>query len=75
MAHRTFKDAEGRDWEVWDVVPSKWVGRTLDGGWLAFQSGTDRRRLNLLPLYWATAPETELRELLERAKPVSMRLD
>ena len=22
MAHRTFSDAEGRTWEVWDVVPA-----------------------------------------------------
>ena len=64
MAHRTFKDSGGREWEVWDVVPSQWVGPTLDGGWLAFQSGDDRRRLAPLPLYWATAPETELRDLL-----------
>ena len=42
MAHRAFKDAEGRDWEVWDVVPSKWVGPTLDGGWLALQSAVGR---------------------------------
>jgi hypothetical protein len=75
MAHRTFKDADGRDWEAWDVVPSKWVGPTLDGGWLAFQSGDDKRRLNPLPLYWATAPETELRELLARAKPVTARTE
>jgi hypothetical protein len=73
MAHRTFTDADGRAWEVWDVVPSKWVGPTLDGGWLAFQSGGDRRRLSPLPLYWATAPEDELREMLGRAKPVSVR--
>ena len=75
MAHRTFTDADGRQWEVWDVVPSKWVGPTLDGGWLAFQSGNDRRRLSPLPLYGATAPEQELRELLARAKPVSARLE
>ena len=75
MAHRTFTDADGRQWEVWDVVPSKWVGPTLDGGWLAFQSGAERRRLSPLPLYWATAPEQELRELLARAKPVSARLE
>ena len=56
-------------------MPSKWVGPTLDGGWLAFQSGDDRRRLNPLPLYWASAPEDELREMLARAKPVSHRAD
>ena len=56
-------------------MPSKWVGPTLDGGWLAFQSGADKRRLNPLPLYWATAPEPELRELLSRATPVSARTD
>jgi hypothetical protein len=75
MAHRAFKDASGQSWEVWDVVPSKWVGPTLDGGWLAFQSGDDRRRLSPLPLYWASAPEHELREMLARAKPVSLRLE
>lgn len=75
MAHRTFKDSSGREWEVWDVVPSQWVGPTLDGGWLAFQSGEDRRRLAPLPLYWATAPETELRDLLAKAKPVAARTD
>ena len=75
MAHRTFKDSNGREWEVWDVVPSQWVGPTLDGGWLAFQSGEDRRRLAPLPLYWAAAPEPELRDLLAKAKPVAARTD
>lgn len=75
MAHRTFRDANGREWEAWDVVPTKWVGPTLEGGWLAFQSGAERRRLAPLPLYWATAPDEELREMLRRAKPVSPRLE
>ena len=75
MAHRSFKDEDGRYWEVWDVVPSKWVGPTLDGGWLAFQCDDERRRLSPLPLYWASAPEDELRELLARAKPVSSRIE
>ena len=30
MAHRMFKDASGREWEAWDVVPSKWVGPDLN---------------------------------------------
>lgn len=75
MAHRTFKDDDGREWEAWDVVPNKYVGPTLDGGWLAFQSGAERRRLTPLPLYWVTAPEDELREMLERAKRVASRPD
>ncbi len=75
MAHRAFKDSDGREWEVGDVVPSQWVGPTLAGGWLAFQSGEDRRRLAPLPLYWAAAPELELRDLLAKAKPVAARTD
>lgn len=73
MAHRIFRDAQGREWEAWDVVPTKWVGATLEGGWVAFQSGEDKRRLTPVPLYWANAPEDELRDLLLRAKPVTTR--
>ena len=70
MAHRTFHDQSGMEWEVWDVIPDKRVSTTLTGGWLAFQTQTERRRLAPLPLYWAKASEEELCDLLERAKAV-----
>ncbi|MGH7663257.1 MAG: hypothetical protein ACRENI_03020 [Gemmatimonadaceae bacterium] len=73
MSHRVFHDADGREWQVWDVVPSKPVGHTLEGGWLAFESLTERRRLTPLPLYWAKASDDELERLLQQARPVTGR--
>lgn len=40
------------------------------GGWLAFEHGTDRRRLAPIPPDWLTVPDVELRRLVERARPV-----
>ena len=73
MAHRTFRDRNGLEWQVWDVIPSKFVGATLDGGWLTFLAGEDKRRLAPVPLYWLSASEAELVTLLESAKAVNLR--
>ena len=73
MAHRTFRDRSGLEWQVWDVIPSKFVGATLDGGWLTFLAGDDKRRLAPVPLYWLSASEDELVTLLESAKAVNLR--
>lgn len=68
---RTFKDAEGRAWRVWQVVPQsdilKSTSPELAGGWLCFEKDGEKRRL-LGPLDgWHTAPDTELVAMLERA--------
>ena len=73
MAHRTFRDRNGLEWQVWDVIPNSYVGATLDGGWLTFLSGEDKRRLAPVPLYWVNAPEAELALLLDAAKQVGVR--
>jgi len=73
MAHRTFRDRNGLEWQVWDVIPNSYVGATLDGGWLTFLSGDDKRRLAPVPLYWVNAPEAELVVLLDSAKQVGVR--
>lgn len=73
MAHRTFRDRNGLEWQVWDVIPNSYVGATLDGGWLTFLSGEDKRRLAPVPLYWVNAPEAELAVLLDSAKQVGVR--
>ena len=73
MAHRTFRDRNGLEWQVWDVIPNSFVGATLDGGWLTFLAGDDKRRLAPVPLYWVNAPDAELVTLLESAKQVGMR--
>jgi len=43
------------------------VPAALQGGWLAFQAGPDRRRLAPIPDLWSTFPEEELLRLLARA--------
>lgn len=58
---------------MWDVIPSKFVGATLDGGWLTFLAGDDKRRLAPVPLYWLSASEAELGTLLDSAKAVNLR--
>jgi hypothetical protein len=70
MGHRTFEDAQGVEWQVWDTIPSKLVSTTLEGGWLTFLSTEEKRRLSPIPLYWASADDAELRRLLGQAKPV-----
>ena len=73
MSYRTFTDSHGTDWQVWDVFPSTDVRHTLQGGWLTFQSDSEKRRLAPVPLYWVNAGEQELERLLESAKPVPLR--
>lgn len=58
---------------MWDVIPNSYVGVTLDGGWLTFLAGEDKRRLAPVPLYWVSASDVELSALLESAKPVGVR--
>lgn len=70
MPLRSFTDARGVAWQAWDTLPEKLVSNTLEGGWLTFQSEDEKRRLAPIPLYWATAPDEELRELLSRARVV-----
>ena len=43
------------------------VPSALQDGWLAFQSGKDRRRLTPIPERWVTLDDTELIQLLARA--------
>ena len=70
MPLRTFTDARGVEWRVWDTLPEKLVSNTLEGGWLTFEREGEKRRLAPIPLYWANAPDDDLRALLARARPV-----
>lgn len=73
MSYRTFTDANGVEWQAWDVFPNTDVRHTLQGGWLTFQSAGEKRRLAPVPLYWVSADDDELRRLLGNAKPVPER--
>jgi len=44
----------------------------LRQGWLAFQSGDERRRLAPIPSGWETLDDTELSALASRATPLSV---
>lgn len=63
--HPAVSDGDGNAPEKREVrirVPT-----ALQDGWLAFQSGTDRRRLTPIPVRWVTLGEEELVRLLARA--------
>jgi hypothetical protein len=94
MAHRTFRDDNGREWDAWEVVPTAVerrmllhasaggsrsdrrvrqearlvVPHDLQKGWLAFQSGAERKRLTPIPRDWSEMSDAELIQLLKRAE-------
>lgn len=45
----------------------------LQAGWLAFQSGAERRRLAPIPSGWEALPDRELATLVGQAKPYGRR--
>ena len=65
MAHRTFTDASGTSWEVWDVRPTTTpeimlLRQELAEGWLAFECERERRRLVPIPVGWERWPVDRL---------------
>ena len=68
MAQREFTDANGTKWLVWCTLPT--AGSVLvpdmQGGWLTFESDTERRRLVPVPRDWESA-ESDRMELYCRA--------
>ena len=79
MAVREFTDSRGVDWRAWDVTPMHMHPVTrgedymanLQDGWLVFESGREKRRLEApYPGNWNTLPIPELEELCRRATPV-----
>ena len=79
---REFTDSRGVDWRVWEVTPAHMHPVTrgedylekLQDGWLAFESSTEKRRLEVpYPGDWQAAPLSELEELCRRASPAPKR--
>lgn len=79
MAVREFTDSRGVDWRAWDVTPTHMHPVTrgedymanLQDGWLVFESGREKRRLEApYPANWNTLPIPDLEELCRRASPV-----
>lgn len=82
MAVREFTDRRGVDWRVWDVTPAHMHPVTrgedymanLQDGWLVFESGNEKRRLEApYPANWLTFSIPELEELCRRASLVIRR--
>jgi hypothetical protein len=79
MASREFTDSSGVVWRVWDVTPahlhpitrSEEYMEPYAGGWLAFESRFEKRRL--VAPYWGRWHEYDLKQLealLDAATPV-----
>jgi hypothetical protein len=81
VALREYVDRQGVQWRVWDVTPEGMNPATVrelflgefEEGWLAFESGTIRRRLARWPKNWAQMADGELEQLCERATLVTRR--
>lgn len=72
MTARTFDDSTGTRWEVFEVhraaeKPGP-VPAGLERGWLAFEHGTEKRRLAPFPSDWVEAPVVELERLCAIAR-------
>jgi len=70
--HREFLDQSGQRWEVWEVRPGergepRTVSPELTGGWLAFGSSTEKRRLAPIPAGWTELTAEALGQLCEKA--------
>jgi len=72
MPARTFTDSAGVTWDVFEVHRASTkpgaVSAGLEGGWLAFASGENKRRLAPFPADWATSTDDELALLCEAAR-------
>jgi hypothetical protein len=80
MALRSFIDSRGRGWRVWNVVPQYGWGKDddtftpgLEGGWLCFEHGEEKRRLSPIPGDWESADAGTMEGYLREASPVARR--
>jgi len=79
MAMREFRDATGKRWQVWDVFPTVSISGAGSAahlnedaaeGWLAFQSGNEKRRFFRPPGDWETFTDEQLAILCKHATAV-----
>ena len=78
MAMREFQGPHGKRWRVWDVFPTVTIsGRDAAAllnedaaeGWLAFQSGQEKRRFYRPPPEWESLTDEQLAFLCTHATP------
>ncbi len=82
MASRTFTDRSGVLWTVWDVVPGTHspqpahlaaLPEEMAGGWLCFESASEKRRMFPVPPEWERLADDKLEILLRAGIPVAPR--
>jgi len=54
-----------------DLFPRIRLSGGLDGGWLAFESARERRRLSPIPAAWEIVPDSELERMCGNAAPAA----
>ena len=77
---RQFRDAAGVEWQAYQAGPQSNLGlreellpESYRGGWLVFESPTEKRRLAPVPQGWQTLTPQELRRLCALATPTRQR--
>ena len=83
MGFRTFSDPEGREWRVWDVIPSReadpgsrsygYLPAEMAEGWLCFEAADQKRRLTPFPTGWEEYDDERMEALCRAALPVAPR--
>lgn len=77
MPVRNFQDPDGREWSVWDVIPSRksdlFLPATMAEGWLCFEAAHEKRRLHPVSVEWSGLDAGGLWSLCQRAAPVKPR--
>jgi hypothetical protein len=83
MPLRTFNDAGGREWRVWDVSPAgehqsrfgslAHLPEELATGWLCFEADGEKRRLCPVPEGWSEQSDGDIERLWLEAAPVALR--
>jgi hypothetical protein len=80
MALRSFRDSQGNEWRVWNVVPHYTMERDeqamtpgLQGGWLCFENSGEKRRLSPIPQDWEVAESDVLERYCRDALAVAAR--
>lgn len=77
MAVRSFQDPQGRQWSVWDVMPSRTselvLPATMAEGWLCFEASHEKRRLHPVHAAWDEMDDAALWALCLSAAPVVQR--
>ena len=72
MGQHRFKDEDGRVWSAWDVHMGEKAALfpQLRGGWVAFESGDEKRRLAPIPSDFEKATDSMLRRWCHEAETV-----